>query len=60
MSKGGPTLNEALKAAGLHHRPAPSHYRTGIREIVRTNDGEVVYTGRADDVWKWLHRQRLC
>lgn len=54
------TLNETLKALGFHHRPAPSHYRTGLREIVRDSDSEVVFTGRADDVWKWLHRQRLC
>ena len=54
------TLNETLRSLGFHHRPAPSHHKTGLREIVQDHDNKVVFTGRACDVWKWLHRKRLC
>lgn len=49
------TLTETLRRMGLSHRTAPPGrcYGLGVREIVN-GDGDVVFAGRADEVWTWL------
>ena len=44
-----PTLNETLATLGYTTEPA-AH---AAKHILR--DGEVVFTGTARRVWKWLH-----
>ena len=44
------TLNETLRALGYSTRPAAL---ASQREVVDAA-GRVVFTGRADAVWKWL------
>jgi hypothetical protein len=51
----GPTLTEALAARGLTHRPNSIPPRHG-REVVDAR-GEVVFEGRAHEVWAWLRTQ---
>ena len=48
------TLNQTLAALGLTTRPGGGLYS---KHILR--DGVIVFTGRAGDVWAWLHADGL-
>lgn len=50
-----PTLKQALAEAGLTVRDASTGSKLHTKEILR--DGEVVFTGRASEVWDWLKSQ---
>lgn len=44
------SLNEVLAKRGLtHERTSPTSYRHHVRR-----HGEIIFTGDADAVWKWL------
>lgn len=45
-----PTLEEALAARGLTHKPTRT---PGVRSV-ETAAGMVVFRGRAGEVWAWL------
>lgn len=47
------TLTETLAALGYTHRTPRSPAPVYAREVVDAA-GRVVFTGRADAVWKWL------
>jgi len=47
----GPTLTQVLRALGYHHVPGGGLY---AQIVVRNVDGEVVFSGRAGEVWAWL------
>lgn len=50
----GPTLTEALAAAGFTHRRAATYATTGSHDILDAS-GAVVFTGAAHHTWEWLH-----
>jgi len=44
-----PSLSEALAARGYTHAATGRDYRHAIK-----NEGRVVFTGAAHDVWAWM------
>lgn len=55
----GMTLNETLEALNFTtSRADPGTHGTGQKHIYDRH-GYLVYTGSADDVWRWLHWQGL-
>lgn len=50
ISREGPSLNEVLAQLGLRTEPADGNYRKRVID----SDGEVLVTGDAADVWRWL------
>jgi hypothetical protein len=49
------TLNETLKELGYTTKKAGG-LRMYQKHILK--DGEIVFTGSADEVWKWLKRKK--
>lgn len=55
------SLTEALHRAGYYHVATPNAKRlkTGQKDIKDRATGEVVYTGSAHQVWRWMRLQNL-
>lgn len=50
------TLTETLMARGLEHRPTERSLVTQAHDVV-DKEGTVLFTGTANDVWRWLHEE---
>lgn len=49
----GPSLHDALLAAGYRHEPGEG----SARDIIRISDGVVVGRMKAHEAWEWLRSQ---
>ena len=48
------TLNEKLETMGLHAAECDGVYR----RVIRDAEGNEVFRGSADEVWKWVRTQQ--
>ena len=53
MYEDGQSLAEILEQLGYTTSPAPSQFGLKQRHILE--DGEIVFSGSAQEVWEWLY-----
>lgn len=51
-----PTLNDVLRSRGYTTRPGPF---AGAKDVL-DSAGDVLFSGRAWEVWEWLGRSGYC